>query len=331
MGNNCEDKPYFQSWIHKWAAWTILRTRRDVALYSRYYTCWPNCERNWGSPPLLMLSLILVSLMIWLVGFFGSFHRCMELNQLNFDEIQSNSVSEKQCSSWLWYFDSDRICHFGIEEFILDPYQTSSVWRFFTYPLNSINLAQLLFNVLVYSFIGVPFEMVLGSGRTALLLTAVAGLGGFASLTIFPSGFVVGGSVFAQFFLCSIIRRGRFFLTLCFRRAVIFATFVFIASVLIQTAVLEYMGWSFLATLVVAFASSIDFVFNFYMWSNTRIEPRMAYNKLVLSPVPTCFGCVFGLVVGCLIMTGYQSCRNTWCKNAPRKFIKNIWSIQYRI
>ena len=192
--------------IHKWAANTVLNNKKDMYQYSKVYSCWPNCKIWMGSPPMIILLLILINTVVWLVSFIMSFLRC-HLGPLGF-EPDPYSGKYVQCARYLFYFDRDRVCQFILQEFIWDPYQTSSVWRYFIYAISSINLPQMIVNNLIYITIGVPFEMVFGSGRTVLLLTITSGLGSFASSILNPNGFIIGGSVFAQFFLfCYIFSR----------------------------------------------------------------------------------------------------------------------------
>ena len=197
--------------VHRWAAYTMLRKTNEIKQYARYYSCWPNCARQhpkMGSPPMVMIVLIFGSIAIWLSSFITSAKRC------HFDgatwgscpkhlEDSSDEDQFVDQNNYLLFFDRDRLCDFGLQEFIWDPYQTSSVWRYFTYGINSINIVQLITDVVIYTFLGVPFEMVFGSGRTVLLLICCSGVGAFASSAILPQSFILGGSVFTQFFLCA--------------------------------------------------------------------------------------------------------------------------------
>ena len=189
----------------------MLRKTKEIRQYAKYYSCWPNCgghHAKMGSPPIAMLVLIFSSITIWLISFIKSAKRC-NFNDATWGscpkhlEDSSNEDRVIDMNNYLVFFDRDRLCDFGLQEFIWDPYQTSSVWRYFIYGINSINIIQLSVNVLVYVLLGVPFEMVFGSGRTVLLLVCCAGVGAFASSAILPKSFILGGSVFTQFFICS--------------------------------------------------------------------------------------------------------------------------------
>jgi len=277
--------------VHKWAAYSILRSTRDIEQYARYYSCWPNCggaDRRMGSPPIVMMIIIFLSVIIWLAGLITSMSRCPSgvcLSSIEDDEtiLENIKTARIQSRDFLTQFDRDRICDFGLMEFIWDPFQTSSFWRFFTYSFNSINVLQLIQNLLVYIFIGVPFEMVFGSGRTALLLICVSGLGSFASMVILPKSFIVGGSVLSEFFI-----------------------FANMGSIMTQLTHLRSMEMSFMIMFLTSIISMLDYMHLMHLYYIRR-EPRWGYNKIALiCPVPPIVGSVFGFLIGALVMSGYR-------------------------
>lgn len=225
-----------------------------------------------GSPPIITLALILSTILIWTFSIIITFQRCY-------------NYPYKECYPHFFELNYDRVCDFILQEFIWDPYQTSSVWRYFTYPLNNITFYQMLINVFIYITLGVPFEMVFGSGRTALLLVVSAGLGSFISSLFKPGAFIIGGSVFLQFFLF----------------AQIFSRTLHLGQN--STKTIEFVFFSnFLYFCLII----LDYVYNFYFWIQTRGKPKPSIAKIGLSYIPTYVGSLMGVITGVIIMTGYR-------------------------
>ena len=272
--------------VHHWAASTVLNDRKDIYQYSKVYSCWPNCKIWMGSPPMITLFLIFSSIIIWVCSFIITFLRCHFSIEPNASPSLGLPVGRQEnCARYLFDVDRDRLCQFILQEFVWDPYQTSSVWRYFTYAFNSLNLVQLLGNLYIYITIAVPFEMVWGSGRTALLLVITSGLGAFTSSIVVSNGFVIGGSVFTQLFLCLQIFSRMFQPGRSNPKSLewIFITLVFYGSLVI-----------------------LDYVQTHYFYVSTRNFPQWSCSKLKLSYVPTIVGSVVGTLTGVGIMTGYR-------------------------
>jgi len=260
--------------VHRWAANTVLNNKKDIIQYSSVRSCRPNCTIWRGSPPLVMLIVIFTSVIVWL----ASLMHCFIYKEVD--------VSYSVCVNYLHKFEIDRVCDFIIQEFIWDPYQTSSVWRYFLYALNSINFGQLILNLVVYIFIGVPFEMVFGSGRTCILLSIVTAMGALMSSVIIVQGFIVGGSVIAQFFMFSAL-----------------------TSRLIQSFgknKSQTLGFSYLYSWFIIVISIFDFLHMRAHFNQTKLEPRETIAKIKLSYIPTVVGAIYGLITGSVIMTGYR-------------------------
>ena len=278
--------------VHKWAATTVLNDHRDIYQYSKVYSCWPNCKIWMGSPPLVTLALIFAHALIWLISFIFSFIKCHSWHSQLYNQssqLGNGDNGYENCNSYLWSFSINRICEPGLQEFIWDPYQTSSVWRYFTYSFNSINLLQMLVNLLVYIFIGVPFEMVFGTGRAAILLLIVSGLGSFASSIFMKDGFIVGGSCLLQFYLCSQI----------FSR-------IWKSTNQGKGRGSKTLGWIFWSNFLMTSICILDFLLNYTFYMKTKKEPKSNVTKIKLSYIPTISGMIAGFINGSIIMTGYR-------------------------
>ena len=144
----------------------VLSHPRDRKFYSDMYRCWPP---PWFIPLVSMLELS-VFCYYWLVR--------GQPGQVSWPQMGEAGWSDLRLDSVLAYCPNRKI----------------ELWRFLSYLLVHSSWWHLLFNLSIQLVLGIPLEMVHGSGRIAIIYLSGVLAGSLATSVLDPSVCLVGAS-----------------------------------------------------------------------------------------------------------------------------------------